>query len=341
MRAAIFDTPGEPLRIETVPEPEPGPGQLLVRVARCGICGTDLHVTQGSGYTASPGTILGHEFCGEVVGVGRDVDGFMAGDRVAAMPLSGCGACQHCLAGAPARCSSRVFVFGGYAECAVVSADTAARMPTSLSDADGALVEPLAVALHGLAMARIEPGANVLVQGAGPIGLSALFWARRFGAGAVDVVEGAPVRAAIAERMGANRVVAPPARDAEPGTAPELDREGQYDMVVECVGRPSLLMQALSQLKPGGTIVSLGFCFEPDQLIPAIAGGREARVLFPQLYSVSEFHYALDALHAGAVEPRHMVTRSTSLDELSGVFDSLRNNPAECKVLIDPTVPAA
>ncbi|KHK90045.1 hypothetical protein LK12_18050 [Novosphingobium malaysiense] len=293
-------------------------------------------MTQGHGYTVPGGTVLGHEFTGEVIETGAGVEGFAKGERVVAMPIAGCGKCRYCLAGEPAWCEALEFLSGGYAEYALVNAATAMRLPATLSDADGALVEPLAVSLHGIAMAGIKPGARVLVQGAGPIGLAALFWARRVGAGRVDVIEGAPVRAAIADRMGADSVTAPQPLDPA-GFAQRPDPEKLYDVVVECVGRPSLLMQAVSFLRPGGTVVSLGYCFEPDGIVPAVAGGREARMLFPQLYTVAEFRHALAVLDSGAVEPRHMVTRSVSLDVLPDVFDTLRSNPGECKVLIDPS----
>lgn len=323
--------------MERLPEPEPGPGQLLIRVARCGICGSDLHMTDGHGYTVPHGHVLGHEFAGEVVDIGKDVEGFRKGDRLAAMPISGCGHCRYCLAGQPAWCESLEFLSGGYAEYALVSASTATKLPSTLSDADGALVEPLAVSLHGLAMARIEPGSSVLVQGAGPIGLAALFWARRLGAGRVDVIEGAEARARIAQQMGADSVSPPALLDPE-RLQKNFHDDRLYDIVIECVGRPSLLMQALSFLRPGGTVISLGYCFEPDGVVPAAAGNREARMIFPQLYTVNEFRYALNVLDAGATEPRHMVTQTVSLDSLPGVFDSLRSNPRECKVLIDPSV---
>jgi len=292
-------------------------------------------MTDGHGYTVPAGTVLGHEFTGEVVGIGPNVVSFAVGDRIAAMPIAGCGSCRRCLSGEPAWCTAVSYLFGGYAELALVSATTAVKLPATLSDRDGALVEPLAVALHGVAMAGLRPGARVLVQGAGPIGLAALFWAWRLGAGRVDVIEQVPARAAIAAASGATSVAGP--RDvAERDSGEPADPDTMYDLVVECVGRPGLLMQALGELRPGGTIVSLGYCFAPDAIVPASAGRREARVLFPQLYTASEFRHALDVLDAGAVEPRNMVTNTVSLDGLPAAFEALRSDPTECKVLIDP-----
>lgn len=333
MRAAVFDRPGRPLQIESVADPSPGIDELIVKVHRCGICGSDLHLTEGHGYTAPSGTILGHEFAGEVVAIGKGVTRFSVGDRVAAMPIIGCGTCRYCMAGTPAWCTSIGFTFGGYAEYACASAVTAVKLPATLSSADAALAEPLAVALHGVAAAGMRPGARVLIQGAGPIGLSVLFWAKRLGAGRVEMVEGVERRAAIAREMGADSVAAPV--KVEEGMQTAVDAEAP-DIVVECVGRPGLLGQAIARVARGGAVVSLGYCMQPDTLVPALAGNKEATLLFPQLYTRREFEFAIEVLDRGALEPAAMVTATIGLDQLPGKFESLRRSPADCKVLIDP-----
>lgn len=319
-----------------MPDLEVSEGQLLVRVQSCGICGSDLHITQGSGYTVPPGTVLGHEFAGEVVDIPKGEKRFKNGDQVVATPISGCGRCGDCLSGNPAYCSKLRYVFGGYAEYALVNTHTAMPLPGTLSPADGALAEPLAVSLHGVAMAQMRPGSRVLVQGAGPIGLAALFWARRLGADHVDVVEKAPRRIEIARSMGAAKIFSPEEITATRDPQSRINPASLYDVVIECVGVAGLLSQSLSCLRTGGTIVSLGCCFLPDNLVPSMANQREARILFPQLYTMREFEWALDMLDKGAVEPRHMVTLTVGLDEMPSVFEGLRGNPTECKVIIDP-----
>ena len=336
MRAAIFQEVGRQLAIVSVKDPAPAEGEVVIRVHRCGICGSDLHLTEGHGYKLPSGTVLGHEFTGEVVAVGRGVDRFKCGDRIAAMPVFGCGHCRYCLAGEPAWCAQIGYTFGGYAEYAAVNAGTALRLPKTLSLADGALAEPLAVALHGVAAAGVTPGASVLVLGAGPIGLAALFWARRLGAGRVDVIEGAPPRADIALAMGADSV-RPPTTQA----AAELGNHDTGDkpsLVIECVGRPGLLGQAVEFVQRRGTVVSLGYCFQPDTLVPAFAGSKEITLLFPQLYTTREFEVAIEVLDAGAVGPREMVTSTIGFTRLPAVFEGLRRVPQECKVLIDPAL---
>ena len=327
MKAPVFHRPGSPLVIESVPEP--GDYEVLVKVHRCGICGSDLHITDGTGFTTPPGSILGHETAGEVVAVGGKVSRLRVGDRATAMPIIGCGACRYCLEGKPAYCAGIRYAFGGFAEYALMHEGSAVKIPDTLSSTDAALVEPLAVALHGVAMAGLPAGAGVLIQGAGPIGLAAMFWAKRMGAGRVDVIEGAPVRAAIATAMGADSVCSPGQGAAEPlRPAPEL--------VIECVGRPGVLAQGIERVARGGTVVSLGYCFQPDTFVPALAGAKELRILFPEFYTMREFEHVAEVLDRSAVEPSTMITRTVGYDELPTVFDSLRKDPVDCKVQIDP-----
>lgn len=335
MRAAVFKAVGKPLAIETLPDPEPGASQVVIRVHRCGICGSDLHLTEGHGFQLPTGTVLGHEFAGEVVAVGKGVTRLKVGDRAAAMPISGCGSCLACVAGEPAKCTAMDFAFGGYAEYALMNALTSVKLPASLTAADGALAEPLAVALHGVAMAQVKPGSHVAIQGAGPIGLAALFWARRFGAKRIDVIEGAPRRAEIAMMMGADNVRPPSGPDAE-GPSYGSDSGEGAEYVFECVGRPGVLMQAVAMARRDAKVISLGFCFAPDPIVPGGVGNKEITLLFPSLYTTREYEHGLDVLAAGAVEPRAMITDIIGFDRLPESFEGLRRNPTQCKVMIDP-----
>lgn len=159
MRAAVFKQAGTPLQIENVPDPTPGPRQVVLKVARCGICGTDLHSTQADQQSVPAGAVLGHEFTGEVVALGKGVDCVRVGDRIAAMPLLGCGQCRSCLAGEPGFCPSVQISYGGFAEYTAAIARESVHLPSTLSLADGALIEPLAVSLHGVAAGGITAGA--------------------------------------------------------------------------------------------------------------------------------------------------------------------------------------
>jgi (R,R)-butanediol dehydrogenase/meso-butanediol dehydrogenase/diacetyl reductase len=187
MKAAVFREFGKPLVIETQPDPTPDAGEVVLKVGRCGICGSDLHVTGNPHRLAPAGKILGHEWAGEVMDVGRGVTRVKKGDRVAVLPLSSCGACASCLAGEPAWCASRNIDGGGYGEYAKTHERQCFVLPKSLSLEDGALVEPMAVGIHGVAISGMTPGARCLVVGAGPIGLATIFWAHRMGAGSIAV----------------------------------------------------------------------------------------------------------------------------------------------------------
>jgi threonine dehydrogenase-like Zn-dependent dehydrogenase len=341
MRAAIFDKVGSPLRVEDLPDPVAGEGQVVVKVSRCGICGSDLHLAEGHGYVPPGGTVFGHEISGEIVELGKGVEGFRLGDRIAVMPIFGCGTCHACVQGRPAHCAGMQFTSGGYSEYVAVDPSSAIVLPRVISMEDGALAEPLAVSLHGVVAARIEPGDVVTIVGAGPIGLAALFWAFRMGAARVYVVDRIAERKAIATAMGATGVfepAAPPTGESFARYFGELPVPELADVVFECVGRPGLLMQSAAYARQGGKLVSLGYCFADDSVIPAGLGMRELQLFFPQLYTRREFELAVNALDGGATDPRHMITRVVGLDEVPKAFEALQTNPRECKIMIAPAV---
>jgi len=189
MKAAVFSEPGAPLTVESVADPEPGPADLILKVHACGICGTDLHWSDNADPSVGwrhleRGAVMGHEFSGEVVEVGKDAgSGWKIGDRVTAQPFSGCGRCPACLAGRAYRCQSvtnraSLAQPGAYAEYTRVGANASFRLPEAASFDEGALVEPLAVGLNAVEKARMQPGDTVLIVGAGPVGLAVATWCR-------------------------------------------------------------------------------------------------------------------------------------------------------------------
>jgi 2-desacetyl-2-hydroxyethyl bacteriochlorophyllide A dehydrogenase len=335
MRAAVFKGVGLPLSIETRADPTPGEGEIVLEVGRCGICGTDLSMTDGSGQTFEIDSIIGHEFAGKVVALGRGVRGLKVDEHVAAMPFTGCGQCASCLTGRPNFCVRFRGMAGGFAEYVCASERVAIRLPASLSLEDGALVEPLAVSLHGLALAQMAPGARVLVIGAGPIGLGAAFWARRLGANRVVVTANSRRSEELAMTLGANAFV-------HPDTPGELAQTaaaalgGMPDLVIEAVGKKSLIAQAIDCVRPAGTVVVLGFCSAPDSFIPAVAVWKEVKLQFAMTYSLQEFEHVAQVLDSGVIEPRAMVTDTVSLDTLPSTFEALRHRSHQCKVMVDP-----
>lgn len=323
----------QPLAVETVPDPTPGPGELLVRVGRCGICGSDLHMTEDPAYGKVAGDVLGHEFAGEVVALGRGTEGAAIGDLVSVIPLKSCGACASCLAGEVAWCDRFGLQGGGYAEFALTRPNQCITLPRSASLADGAIVEPLAVALHGVNMSGLKPGDKVLVLGAGPIGLAVAFWARRQGAASVVMQDLTTHQQARALAMGATGFVVDP---VDPVGAAERTLGGKADIVFECVGVPGLIAQAVSQVRNRGTILLLGLCTRPDTFNSFAMLSKEVRLITSAFFTRGEYEAALDALDAGACEPRLLVTGTITLDDTPARFEALRRRTDDCKILIAP-----
>jgi (R,R)-butanediol dehydrogenase / meso-butanediol dehydrogenase / diacetyl reductase len=333
MKAAVFTKLGEPLSIERLPDPSPVGDDVLVRVDRCGICGSDLHMTEDPTFAVPGGTVLGHEWCGEVIEVGADARRVKRGDRVAVLPVRSCGRCAACAAGEQAWCAAMRIDGGGYGQLALASERQCLVLPRTVSLHDGALIEPLSVGLHGVNISEMPAGARVLVIGAGPIGLATAFWARRLGAGAVAVTASSMTRAELARTMGATAFI-DPARisPAEIQTA----LKGPPDIVFECVGKPGLIKQSLDYVRPRGTVVVLGLCTALDSFVPFVAVAKEVRIQPAALYRMRDFEIAADVLDQGEVTPRAMVTDTVSLDRLPAAFEALRHRSGQCKVLIDP-----
>ncbi|MBU6206883.1 MAG: alcohol dehydrogenase catalytic domain-containing protein, partial [Alphaproteobacteria bacterium] len=206
MRAAIYPGNGQTVRIETVPDPVPAPGELLIKVDRCGICGTDLSMTRGGRWDFGQNVQFGHEYAGTVIGYGKGVEGWREGDHIAVLPSVACGECRSCRShGNNVLCASKPGnVMTGFAEYARVPTSVATRLPSVLSMADGALIEPLAISLYGVSLARIQPGNPVLVLGGGTVALYAIYWARRLGAGKIVAMSRSPRRKDLSLAMGAD-----------------------------------------------------------------------------------------------------------------------------------------
>lgn len=332
MKAAVFHAPGQPLSIEQRPDPTPGPDDVVVRVCRCGVCGTDVQMTSGHGPAFPCDTVPGHEFAGEVVAVGARVTTLRPGDRITSMAYTGCGACAACRGGAPLLCAAMRGIEGGFAEYTLSPAAVCIRLPQSLSLADGALVEPLASALHAANLAGDLRGATVEVFGAGAMGLGAAFWARRLGAHAVTISARSDTARERAFAVGADRFIA---ATADPTMAADTPPQ----VVFECTGAPGLIARAIERVRPRGTVIVMGLCTGPDSFVPALAMMKEVRLQFAIGYALAELERAADVLAAdasGALPA--FVGEVVGLDALPAAFEALRGAPARGKLMVQPAL---
>lgn len=251
--------------IDEVPDPVPGPGEVLVAVDTAGICGSDVHATQGL-FPATPPRVLGHEYSGTVLEVGRGVSRRLVGQVVACEPNYGCGACEACRARRDSQCPRAVRV-GGFADRVVLPRRCVHPLPPGLDAATAALAEPAACCLSGLEMFRMRRGATVLVIGGGIMGLLTLALARLRGAGTAILSDPVRTRREAALALGAEAVVDPTAEDLGAVVA-RLTRDRGVDVVCEAVGKPALLAEAVRLARMRGVVQLVGVC-PPGSTLPA------------------------------------------------------------------------
>ncbi|HET8743850.1 MAG TPA: 2,3-butanediol dehydrogenase [Gaiella sp.] len=350
MRALRFHTARD-LRIEDVPEPpDPGEGEVVVRVAACGICGTDLHE-----YVAGPivtpvephpltgarnPQILGHEFAGDVTAVGPSVTRVAEGDRVAIMPLAYCGGCAYCRRGLQHLCATMACIglshaWGGMGELATVAEYQVVRLPDGVTYHQGALIEPTAVAAYGVERAGVAPGDRVLVTGAGPIGALAALCARAAGASTVFVSEPNPARRARAEALGVATVVDPTAVDVPELLRGETDGLG-VDVAIECSGHPNGFTSAIRSLRRRGTLAQTGLFVGEATVEPMLWALNDLTIVGTWCYWVYDFDRIAAQIAAGALPVERVVTSEIDLDGAPDAFSRLASGTAdEIKVLID------
>jgi (R,R)-butanediol dehydrogenase/meso-butanediol dehydrogenase/diacetyl reductase len=339
MRAAVYYASNVPLAIEQAPEPTPNDDQVLLEVAYCGICGSDLHMKQHG--TPPSGTIFGHEFAGTIVGVGKKVEGpWKIGDRVTALPILPCKSCEACGMGLPGICSNNVFIgtrlgaSGGYAEYVAARADQLQRLPSGVSFEHGAMTEPLAVAHHTVDFAELPSKASVLVLGAGPIGAGVALFARMYDAQHVVVSDPADARRQRAKDLGATATVNPKEENVTERFVAIAGKKP--DVIFECVGTRGVLQQAMECAGVRGKIVVAGVCFGEDVIKPLTALSRELTLKFAQCYTERDFEAVVNAVAQGKVDVKPMHTHTVGFSELPMAFEELGSAPTACKVLINP-----
>ena len=332
MKAAIFDMAERIVMVTEMPIPEPAPDEVLIRVCRCGICGTDVSLTGNSGASYQQGR-FGHEYAGEVIEAGRDVTTHKPGDRVAVIPVVGCGHCENCRWGNPLLCGSRRSAQQGLGEYAAVPARVAVHLPQTLSFADGAMIEPMACGLHAMRLAGVDSDSRVLVIGGGSMALSAIYWARRSGARRIVVLSRSAHRADLLQQVGADAVL---------GFDPDNDARlkemlgGAPHIVAECVGKPGMVNLALDHVAPRGTVISMGMCRHAEAIVPSRVAYKEAKLIFPIAYSAEEFAETARVFDAEGFHAEQIVSEVIGLEALPARLAEMRAGRSSFKIQVDP-----
>ena len=331
------------LWVDTLPEPEPGPGELLVRTLACGICGSDLHAHQHTEQfieaslkskgafqltTYNP-VVLGHEFCAEILdsspAAGRNLK---PGTRVCSVPVL-----WRNRSTVPIGFSEEVP--GGFAEFMVLSERLVLPVPAHLSPPHAALSEPSAVAKHAVAKSRAENADCVLVLGAGPVGILVLVELKRLGLGPIVVSEPNADRRRLAERIGADVIMDP--NRSRWWLDPAI-RKARQLVAFECVGIPNLLSDVYEHAPRHSQIVVVGVCLQPDTVSHLPAINKELNVQYVLGYTLDEYAQSLTDIAEGSIDIEPVVTDVIGLDGAPAAFTELANASAQCKVIVDPSL---
>ena len=337
MRAAVYKGDRR-VEVEEYPIPELGADDVLLEVSHCGVCGSDIHfVLEGWG---RPNSVGGHEYTGIVAAIGPEVTAWLVGDTVVGGPSVRCGECEYCRAGRPSLCSGRNAIGeggdfqGAFADYIKVPAGELLRLPDGLSLRHAALAEPLAVALHGISRASVQPGERVLVTGGGPIGTLSI--AALVARGVTDIVlsEPAPVRRELGERLGARSIT--PEELVTPRSPNEIVDE-PFDVALECSGHAAAMEQCLGQLQRTGRLVLVGAGIKPPRF-------DANRILLNELVITGAFCYDGDGFERALemlVEPdfpRDLLVEpeDVSLGGLLGAIEMLGAGEIPAKVMIAP-----
>ena len=343
MKAAVFHELGKPLAVENVAKPQAGPGEIVLKVHYCGVCGSDLHSTHPGVFVVPDGTILGHEFAGEIVESGAP--GWKVGEMATGLPNKACEECRQlglgeCKEGLGMLCPKNTIVGfhpsaqGAYAEYVKFSAKEALRLPSAVKSREGAAVEPLAVGVHAVNRGKITMGERVLIMGGGPIGLAVAVFSKLAGARDVIVSEYAPARREAAGALGATAVIDPGKEDV--GEAFGKKAGGPPDLIFECVGVAGMIQKCVDLSRPFGRIVVVGSCMVEDRMVPLSAMFKELNIQYMMGYARPEWRLVLDLLDSGRVDPRPMITDVVTLDQLPAAFEALRAPSTQIKVMVRP-----
>jgi L-idonate 5-dehydrogenase len=342
MEALVIHAAGD-LRVENLPTPELGPGQLLVRVRCGGICGSDLHYYQHGGFgtiRVKEPMVLGHEVAGVIDAVGTDVKDFACGERIAVSPSQPCGLCRYCQQGLQNHCLDMRYygsamrtphVQGAFRQEIVVETHQAHRLADSVSDSEGAMVEPLSVALHAVQRAGQLLGKSVLITGCGPIGALLIVAARRAGAAHIVATDVGDFTLGKALKVGADEVIN--MADEPEGLLRFTANKGQFDVLFEASGNERALRGAFDALRPRGIIVQVGLGGEmtlPINTIVAKEFDLRGAFRFHE-----EFATAVELLNKGLVDVKPLISATLSYRDSARAFTLAADRSQAMKVLLN------
>jgi 2-desacetyl-2-hydroxyethyl bacteriochlorophyllide A dehydrogenase len=333
MKALVYLGPRH-MELQEVPEPQAGPGEVVIRTVASSVCGSDLHGFREASPRRIPPLIMGHETVGDVSDVGEGVDRGLVGRRVVLSPILSCGHCEACLAGRTNVCSDgRLIgrdVTGGFAERFAVPASSAVELATDVADDDGTLVEPLANAVHVTSRA-VREGDDVLVIGAGPIGTLMTRMSVERGARSVLVTDRIATRLELARRQGGTPV---PVEDAEASVADATHDRG-VDVAIDAVGMEPTWALALRAVRPAGRIEAVGLGAAAGTLDYVGVIGKEATITGSFAWTAEDFARAIDFVQGGALDTAGWFSRAT-FAEGQRAFEELVDTTERFKVVLSP-----
>ncbi|MFH9425062.1 zinc-dependent alcohol dehydrogenase family protein [Streptomyces sp. NPDC017529] len=319
MKAAVISAPGR-VEVTTVDDPAPGPDEVVVAVAGCGLCGTDLHILQGEFAPALP-VVPGHEFAGTVVATGGDVTALAEGDRVAVDPSLYCYRCHYCRIGRNNLCERwaaiGVTTAGGAAEYAVAPAANCVKLPEHVRTEDAALIEPLSCAVRGYDILRSQQlGTHVLIYGSGTMGLMMLELAKRTGAAGVDVIDVNPRRLATARQLGCGNAAA---------SADEIARPRGWDVVIDATGNERAIQDALGRVGKGGTFLQFGVSdYAARAVIEPYRIYNQEITITGSMAVLHSYERAAGLFAAGVLDPDVFISDRLPLDRYAEALDRFK-----------------
>lgn len=332
------------LKVVDLPQPTPAADEVLIEVAACGICGSDVHGYDGASGRRIPPIVMGHEAAGTIVALGAEVTGFQPGDRVTFDSTVYCGGCGPCLRGDVNLCDQRQVIgvscaeyrrYGAFAEYLVVPARILYPLPDNFSFSDAAMLEAVAVALHGVHVSVLKPGDTVLVLGAGMIGLLLLQAARAAGAARVFISDIDPTRLKLASDLGASETLCLSGEELTRRIY-ELTAGRGVDLVLEAVGRAETIDSGIECVRKGGTVTLVGNISPSVPMPLQKVVSRQIR-LQGSCASAGEYPEAIRLIASGAIRVAPLITAVSPLSEGPAWFDRLHaREPNLMKVVLDP-----